>query len=367
MSEDLHNKADMEYRHLGPTGIKVSVISYGNWVNSNSTEAKQLTIDAVRKAWDLGINFFDTAEIYGEGEAERQIGEALRQLNVPRHKYVVSTKLFWEKFGGPPNSTGLSRKHVIEGMRNSLQRLGLDYVDVVFCHRPDYSTPLEETCRAFDWIIRRGLAFYWGTSEWNAEDIAEAHAVCERYGLIKPIAEQSEYNLFRREKIEFQFRHLFEAKKLGSTVWSPLAMGFLTGKYNDGIPEGSRFDKNPDLKKFLDNYMGAKNKENTIKALRGFGDIAKELGCTQAQLAMAWVINNPDVSTAITGVTRIEQLEDTVKAVAVRRKITPEIERRIEDLFQTAPKGKLDMPKGAIHKSRRFSLLGYGESKVLEK
>lgn len=165
-------KPDMEYRNLGPTGIKVSVISFGNWVNSNTQEAKQLTIDCVKKAWDLGINFFDTAELYGYGQAEVQFGEALRQLNVPRHHLVISTKLFWGTAEKIPNTVGLSRKHIIEGTRASLKRLGLDYVDVMFCHRPDYDTPMEETCRAFDWAIRKGLILYWGTSEWNAEDIA---------------------------------------------------------------------------------------------------------------------------------------------------------------------------------------------------
>lgn len=202
MSQDTSSKFEMEYRKLGPTGINVSVISYGNWINSDTEQAKQLTVNCVKKAWELGINFFDTAELYGNGEGERQMGEALRQLNVPRHKYVVSTKIFWaEGFGGAPNTTGLSRKHVIEAMRNSLKKLQLDYVDIVFCHRPDYETPMEETCRAFDWIIRKGLAYYWGTSEWNAEDIAEAHAVCEKYGLVKPVAEQPEYNLFNRNKL----------------------------------------------------------------------------------------------------------------------------------------------------------------------
>jgi aryl-alcohol dehydrogenase-like predicted oxidoreductase len=166
-------------------------------------------------------------------------------LNVPRHHLVISTKIYFGTKAGIPNTIGLSRKHVIEGLKNSLKRLDLDYVDVVFCHRPDYDTPMEETCRAFDWLIRRGYAFYWGTSEWTAADIAEAHMVCEKYGLVKPIVEQPEYNLFIREKMEFGYRHLFEDKKLGTTVWSPLASGFLTGKYNDGIPEDSRFAKNP--------------------------------------------------------------------------------------------------------------------------
>lgn len=260
----------MEYRQLGPTGIKVSVISFGNWVNSNTQEAKQLTIDCVKKAWDLGINFFDTAELYGFGEAEVQFGEALRLLNVPRHHLVVSTKIYWGTASGVPNTRGLSRKHVIEGAKNSLKRLGLDYVDIIFCHRPDYETPMEETCRAFDWLIRQGLTFYWGTSEWNAEDIAEAHMICDKYGLVKPVAEQPEYNLFIRDKMEFGYRHLFADNKLGTTVWSPLASGVLTGKYNNGIPEGSRFDKNENLKGIFAKYFSEEKKEGTLKKFREF-------------------------------------------------------------------------------------------------
>lgn len=197
---------------------------------------------------------------------------------------------------------------MIEGMKNSLKRMQLDYVDVVFCHRPDYETPMEETCRAFDWLIRKGYAFYWGTSEWNAEDIAEAHYVCEKYGLVKPVVEQPQYNLYERNKIEFSYRHLFEDKLLGTTVWSPLASGVLTGKYNEGVPEGSRFSENPDLIRILNRYFSEDKKEKTIETLNKFKELATELGASMAQLAMAWVINNPDVSTAITGATSTKQL-----------------------------------------------------------
>ena len=218
---------------------------------------------------------------------------------------------------------------------------------------------MEETCRAFDWVVRKGYAHYWGTSEWNAEDIAEAHLVCEKYNLVKPVVEQPEYNLYSREKMEFRYRHLFEDKLLGTTVWSPLASGLLTGKYNNGIPEDSRFGANTDLAHILAKYFPVDKREEKVAALNKFKDIATELGASMAQLAMAWVIKNPDVSTAITGASSPAQLEDTVKAVQVKDKITPEISQRIEKIFQTAPLGKIDMPKGRRHGSRRFKILNY--------
>lgn len=239
-----------------------------------------------------------------------------------------------------------------------MKRLGLDYVDLLFCHRPDYSTPMEETCRAFDWLIRKGYVFYWGTSEWEAADIAEAHMVCEKYNLVKPVMEQCEYNLYNRKKMEIDYKRLFEDNKLGTTVWSPLASGILTGKYNDGaVVEDSRFKNNPDLLRIF-NARFTDKKEETLKSLNGFKALADELNCTMAQLAMAWVINNPDISTAITGASSPKQLEDTFQAVTVRKKLTPEIEKRIELLFNTAPKGKLDIFKGGPGKSRRLLKLG---------
>ncbi len=199
---------------------------------------------------------------------------------------------------------------------------------MVFCHRPDPETPMEEIARAWDWVIRKGWASYWGTSEWSAYDIAEAHYVCEKYNLVKPVVEQPQYNILVRDKMEVDYRRLFEEKKLGTTVWSPLASGLLTGKYNDGIPKGSRFETNPDLAGFLSLYFGD-NKDKTVEKLKKFGDLAKDLGVPMVQLAMAWVINNPDVSTAITGASNTKQLEETLQAITIRKKITPEIEKKI--------------------------------------
>jgi aryl-alcohol dehydrogenase-like predicted oxidoreductase len=218
---------------------------------------------------------------------------------------------------------------------------------------------MEEICRAFDWVIRQGFAFYWGTSEWNAEDIAEAHYVCDKYSLAKPVVEQPQYNLFRRENLEIKYKKLFEQKKLGTTIWSPLASGILTGKYNDGIPEGARFEKNPDLLRIFNEYLGDDKKEKTLVALNEFQKLANELDCSMAQLAMAWCISNTDVSTAITGASRPEQLVETVKAVNILAKLTPEIQNRIETIFSTEPKGKRNFKTFAPETSRRRDVLNY--------
>lgn len=284
---------------------------------------------------------------------------ALRALGVPRHHIVLTTKLFFSKAENLPNSRGLSRKHVIEGLRNSLKRLEFDYVDVVFCHRPDSDVPMEEICRAFDWVIRQGWAFYWGTSEWNADEIAEAHYVCDKYQLIKPVVEQAQYNIFQREKMEQGYKRLFEKKLLGTTIWSPLAGGVLTGKYNDGIPEGTRYDKNPDLLRIFQMYFSEQKKEKTVAALKEFKLLADELECSQAQLAMAWCIKNPDVSTAITGATRPEQLVETVKAIDILPKLTKEVLQRIEKIFNSEPIGKRNAKDFKPYPNRRRQVLDY--------
>jgi voltage-dependent potassium channel beta subunit len=284
---------------------------------------------------------------------------ALHALNVPRHHLVISTKLFWGKSENIPNTRGLSRKHIIEGLSASLKRLDYDYVDIILCHRPDSDVPMEEICRAFDWVIRKGWAFYWGTSEWNQDEIAEAHYVCDKYSLVKPVVEQAQYNIFQREKLELGYKKLFEKKLLGTTIWSPLAGGVLTGKYNNGIPEGTRYDKNPDLLRIFQQYFSEDKKEKTIKALNEFKVLADELECSQAQLAMAWAISNPDVSTAITGATRPEQLVETVKALAVVPKLTKEVLQRIEVIFGSEPVGKRNMKDFQPEKSRRREVLNY--------
>jgi len=239
---------DMEYRYFGNTGLRVSTLSYGNWVNSNKVEDVEFTKTAIKVCLEYGVNFFDTAEIYGAGNAELAMGKAFKELGVRREDIVVSTKIF--KCGNGINDTFLSRKHIIEATNNSLKRLQLDYVDVIFCHRPDNETPLEETVRAMSWLVDQGKTFYWGTSEWTADKICRAIEMCERLNLHKPVVEQPQYNALVRDNFEKTLRRVFSEYKYGTTIWSPLCSGILAGKYNKGdIPEGSRFADNPDLMK----------------------------------------------------------------------------------------------------------------------
>ncbi|KAL4429705.1 hypothetical protein ABPG74_001391 [Tetrahymena malaccensis] len=332
----------MEYRLLGNTGLKVSVISFGNWLNSDHPDWQERTNLHVKKAWDLGINFFDTAELYGYGEGEKQFGVALKALNVPREDLVISTKIFWGTSDPKKiNALGLNRKHIKEGVKNSLKRLQLDYVDVVFCHRYDHETPVEEVARAFTELIQEGYIHYWGTSEWTAAQIYEVREVCAEKNLIKPSAEQPQYNMFVRDRFEADYANLFDKTRMGTTVWSPLAGGILTGKYNvGGIPSGARWDtfsENAFLKGIWNNYFAPDKKDKLIKILTSLEALAKELGMSQAQLAMSWVIANKDVSTAITGCSRPEQLEETVKCVELYKKITPEVIKRIDEIIGNTP------------------------------
>jgi voltage-dependent potassium channel beta subunit len=279
----MQQSSKMSYRYLGNSGLKVSVLSLGNWINTKED------YDSFSLAFQNGINFFDTAEIYGLGEAEKSLGEALKKIGARREELVISTKIF--KVGNGVNDSFLSRKHIIEGLNNSLKRLQLEYVDVVFCHRPDVNTPMEETCRAMDWVINQGKAFYWGTSEWSASQIGEAFVICERLGLIKPIVEQCQYNMMAREKMEIEYVHLFKTTKMGTTIWSPLFSGILSGKYVNQVPQGSRLDL------FAENarlHFAAydNNKQVWDDKLLKLKEIAEKLGFTLSQLAIAWVIKH---------------------------------------------------------------------------
>lgn len=269
------------------------------------------------------------------------MGIALNSLNVPREDLVVSTKIFWGNPSPSRNNQGLNRKHVKEGVKASLARMNLTYFDVVFCHRFDPETPLEEIARAYTELIQQGLIHYWGTSEWSAANIFELREICEAKNLIKPIVEQPQYNMFVRDSFEKDYGRLFDIHKMGSTVWSPLCGGILTGKYNEGgIPEGARwntFNENPYLKGVWNKFFEGTKKDALVKILKGLATIAAEIGATQPQLAMAWVIANKDVSTAITGCSKIEQLEEVVKAVQIYHKITPEVSKKIEDLLGNRP------------------------------
>jgi voltage-dependent potassium channel beta subunit len=345
-------KDQMEYRYLGNTGIKVSVFSYGNWLNSNKEEDIQMTVDTVKRCWEHGVNFFDTAEIYGAGNAEEALGKAIAALPCERKDIVVSTKLL--KCGNGVNDQGLSRKHLIEGIKHSLKRLQMDYVDVVFAHRPDANCPLEETVRAFSWMVDQGLTFYWGTSEWEADLISRAIELCERLNLHKPIVEQPQYNMLVRDNFEKNYRRVFSEYGYGTTIWSPLASGILSGKYNDGeIPEGSRFDKHKDIAFIFQKYFGEQNKAKTVAALNTLKTIGEEMGYSQPQVALAWAIANRDVSTCLLGFSKIAQVDENMKSLELYKKWDKDIEKRIRDAFGNDPEPDMDWRTWAPLANRR--------------
>lgn len=281
---------------------------------------------------DNGVNFFDNAEVYANGRAEEIMGQAIRELGWKRSDLVISTKIFWG--GSGPNDKGLSRKHIVEGTKASLKRLDMEYVDILYCHRPDLATPIEETVRAMNYVIDKGLAFYWGTSEWSAQQITEAWGVANRLDLLGPIVEQPEYNLFARHKVEVEYLPLYSAHGIGLTTWSPLASGVLTGKYGKGnIPPDSRFA--------LENYKNLANRtlvDETLKKVDALKPIAAELGVPLSQLAIAWCASNPNVSSVITGATKEYQIIENMKAIEVIPKLTPDVLEKIEAAIQSKPK-----------------------------
>jgi len=317
----------MEYRRLGRSGLKVSALSLGSWV----TYGNQLDVAGAREcmaaAWDHGVNFFDNAEVYAAGKSEEIMGDILRQAGWPRGRYIVSTKFYWGITDGPNEKNTLNRKYLMNAIDGSLKRLQLDYVDLVYCHRPDPDTPIEETVWAMHDMIERGKALYWGTSEWSAADIAAAWHVAERHHLRKPVVEQPEYNLFHRNRVEKEYARLYDELGLGLTTWSPLASGLLTGKYRNGIPAGSRAAI-PRMK-FLVDQLTDRTLNDVVAKL---GGIAKELGCSTAQLAIAWCARNPHVSTVITGASRVDQVRDNMKAAEVIPKLTGDVLARIDAL-----------------------------------
>lgn len=320
----------MEYRRLGNTGLKVSALSFGAWVTFGTQVPLQQAKELLQASRDAGVNFFDNAEVYAKGKAEEIMGQAFKELGWKRSDLVISTKVFWG--GEGPNDSGLSRKHIIEGTKASLKRLQLDYVDVLFCHRPDPNTPIEETVRAMNWVIDQGWALYWGTSEWSAEQLQEAWRVSERLGLIGPACEQPEYNMFARKKVEQEFKPIYESHGLGLTTWSPLASGILTGKYSGGsVPEGSRFAL-ADYKSMAEKKLVQKRAQ--VDAVDQLKPIAEQLGCSLAQLALAWCLKNPHVSTVITGSTRVEQIKENMAAMQVVPKISDELLKKIHNITE---------------------------------
>jgi voltage-dependent potassium channel beta subunit len=324
----------MEYRAMGKTGLQLSVLSFGSWVTFhkqiNNTSADEL----MGVAYENGINFFDNAEVYALGESEKMMGRVLKAKNWERSSYVLSSKAFfgWRGTNNKPNQTGLSRKHLTEACNEALQRLQTDYLDLYYCHRPDKSVPIEEVVFTMNTLIQQGKILYWGTSEWSGVEIMEAHKVAQSYRLIGPSMEQPQYNLFEREKIEKDYLQVYKNVGLGTTIWSPLASGLLTGKYNDGIPAGSRLA--------VEGFDWLKEKtyvEEKIEKVKKLEILANELGVSLASLSIAWCIKNPHVTTAILGATKKEQLIDNLKALEVLPLLSPDIMLKIEDIMQNKP------------------------------
>ncbi len=323
----------MKYRYLGSSGLQVSELSFGSWVTFSSQIGEDVAADCMQAAYDAGVNFFDNAESYAEGASEVMMGNVIRKSGWKRSDLVIATKVYW---GGPgPNDRGLSRKHVIEGANASLQRMQLDYVDLLYCHRPDRSTPVEETVRAMNHLIDQGKVFYWGTSEWSAEEIREAHEVARRERLIGPTMEQPQYNMFHRERVEVEYSRLYEAFGLGLTTWSPLASGILTGKYSGGIPDDSRLKV--EGYEWLARRLETEKGREQLKQVELLGRVAGEIDATTAQLALAWCLKNPRVSSVITGASRPEQVEQNMKAADVADRLSPSIMQRIEGILKNRP------------------------------
>jgi voltage-dependent potassium channel beta subunit len=339
----------MLYRKLGDTGLEVSVLSFGNWITGHSKENQEIQNECVKLAWEAGVNYFDTAENYGEGKAEVVMGKALKALNVKRSNLVISTKIFWSVMGDKfkVNLIGLSRKHILEGIRDSLKKMQLEYVDVVFCHRPDHSTPLEEVCRGMSQIITEGKAFYWGTSEWPACMIAAAVEICKRLKLHGPKVEQCEYNMLERRKMESEYCFLFSQYNLGTTVFSPLKSGLLSGKYNSGEKlENTRFATYPFCQKLWEKFMSEEDKKNIIlEKLRKVKEVADEVGCSMPQLALAWTVANKRTTTCIMGASKVEQLKENLKCLDVLKKWDRDLEKKIEGVLGNRPDSWVDFKK----------------------
>ncbi len=324
----------MNYRNLGKSGLKVSELSFGSWVTYGNQVDLELAKKLMSAAWDHGVNFFDNAEAYAHGEAERVMGKALKELGWPREQFVVSTKIFWG--GQTPTEKGVSFKHVVEGVDRSLRNFQLDHVDLVFAHRPDFETPVSETVRAFNHVIQQGKAFYWGTSEWPAERILEAAKFAEDNYLIGPTMEQPEYNLLHRSRFEEEYAILYKKLGLGTTTWSPLKSGMLSGKYRGGaFPEGTRANL-PGFEWLKEMFSDPAR----MQAVENLALIADDLGVSLAQMSIAWLLKNPNVSTVITGASRLEQLEENFKALDVVDMLTDDVLDRIDDALANYPDDK---------------------------
>lgn len=324
----------MLYRRLGKSGLQVSVFSFGSWVSFNKQINDKRAEELMGMAYEAGINFFDNAEIYARGESELMMGRVLKKKKWDRTSYCVSSKVYfgWRGENNRPNQTGLSRKHVIEACHEAMQRLQVDYLDLYFCHRPDKNTPIEETVLAMNTLIQQGKILYWGTSEWSAAEIMEAHRVAQAYRVIGPTMEQPQYNLFEREKMEKEYLDVFRTVGLGTTIWSPLASGLLSGKYNEGVPKNSRLA--------LEGFEWLADRwllDEKIAKVKKLSKLADEMSVSVAQLSLAWTLLNPNVSTAILGATKKEQLQQNLQALDVVEKLTPQVVQKIEKIMLNLP------------------------------
>lgn len=325
----------MEYRRLGRSGLQVSSLSFGAWVTFAQQIGNQTAAELMHACYDAGVNFFDNAEAYAAGRAEIVMGQVLKESNWSRSSFIVSSKVFFGAEDGKPNQVGLSRKHVLEACEAALRRLQVDYLDLYFCHRPDPETPIDETVRAMGDLVRQGKVLYWGTSEWSAKEILEAAKVAGELGVAGPTMEQPQYNLFERVKVEKEFAPLYGDLGLGTTIWSPLASGLLTGKYLSGDPGNTRIS--------LENYGWLKERftnaeaEQRLAVVARLADVANDLGVSLPKLALAWCLKNPHVSTVITGASKVEQVHENMAALEVVPKLTPEVMARIEEVAGTRP------------------------------
>lgn len=322
----------MEYKRLGKSGLKVSRLSLGSWLTFGKQIGNNIAEELMDVAYEKGVNFFDNAEIYAKGESEKVMGAILKKRDWQRDSYIVSSKAFFGNGGQLPTQRGLNRKHLVEACEAALKRLQLDYLDLYYCHRPDKETPIEETVWTMHNLIQQGKILYWGTSEWSAQEIMAAHMVAQQYNLIAPVMEQPQYNMLHRDKVEVEYDQIYKTVGLGTTIWSPLASGILTGKYNDGMVEATRLS--------MEGLEWLKDKnlvEDRLEKVRKLTAFAQELGTTMPKLAIAWCLKNENVSTAILGASRKSQLEETLTAIDEVEKLTPEVMEKIEEILDNTP------------------------------
>jgi voltage-dependent potassium channel beta subunit len=322
----------MEYRRLGNSGLQVSALSFGSWLTFGKQIQNDLSEELMVTAYEHGINFFDNAEIYARGQSEIVMGNILKKVNWDRSSFLVSSKVFFGLGDAKPNQRGLSRKHIVEGCHGAMKRLQVDYLDLLFCHRPDKQTPIEETVVSMDNLIRQGKVLYWGTSEWSASEIMEAHLVAKQNHLIAPVMEQSQYNMFTRQKLEMDYLHLFKYHGMGTTIWSPLGSGILSGKYLDGFPKDTRL-RIQGLDWLKDKVL----RDDYLTKIREVKKLADELGVSMAKFALAWCLKNPNVSTVILGASKVEQLKENLESLNVVPLLTTDIMEKVDQVWGNKP------------------------------